>query len=198
MKPEIHAVVEVVFGDVELWFDMPPEPWPFHVRLSRAATDDEIAVIVATLSFYGSPQVERISSAEALASAFPSRLSGGLAVVGDGRTIWPGCCCGLETWQDWGRALHEGESPWTGHDPAPLVEAHEGQVCVWSDGALGSKPKSESPIVFTTAKFEAAIEKVAADIDDFVAVLRNWLQRHAPTHANKIADAFLKEFGRKG
>jgi hypothetical protein len=192
--PEIHAVAEVAAGKKGLWFELPPEPWPHLVRLSRATTDDEVSLVVATLCCYGRSQTEPADSAEKLVSAFPSILPGGFAVVGNGRTIPPSCCCGLETWHDWSRVLSGGESPWTGHDPSPLVEVLEGNVYVWSDGAMGNKPASESPLVFTSEQFERSVRKAAADLEGFIFRLQAWLEMHAPCQARTIAEKFRNAF----
>lgn len=192
--PQIHAVAEVAAQRDGLWFELPPEPWPPFVRLSRATTEEEVALVVATLCCYGNSQDEPMGSAEALARTFPAVLPGGFAVVGSGRTISPSCCCGLETWRDWTRVLSGGGSPWTGHDPSPLVEVLDGNVNVWSDGALGSRPPSESPMVFTSEQFEKAVQKAAADLEDFLFPLRAWLEMHAPRQASTISEKFHSAF----
>lgn len=188
--PQIHAVAEVAVERGDIWFDLPPDPWPHFVRLSPAATEEEVALIVGTLSSYGRSQSGPVRSAEDLASAFPHVLPGGFAVVGAAETIFPSCCCGLETWEEWLNVLHGGGSPWMGHDPAPLVEVLEGHVHVWSDGAMGQKPESESPLTFTSEQFDRAVRKAANDLAGFALPLRSWLE----THADRYADAILRKF----
>lgn len=192
--PKIHAVAEVARPKNELWFELPLEPWPTFVRLSRATTAEEVALVVATLCCYGRSQDGPADSAEALAKKFPAVLPGGFEVSGLGRTISPSCCCGLETWRDWTRVLSGGGSPWTGHDPSPLVEVLDGNVYVWSDGGLGSKPVAESPLKFTSEQFENAVRKAAADLEGFVFPLRAWLDIHAPRQARKVSERFHRVF----
>jgi hypothetical protein len=192
--PKIHAVVEVAARRHGLWFELPSEPWPRFVRLSRATTGEEVALVVGTLCCYGNSQDEPPSSAEALANAFPQALRGGFAVVDQGRTISPSCCCGLETWRDWTRVLSGGGSPWTGHHPSPLVEVLEGNVQLWSDGATGRKPPAESPIVFTSEQFEKAVRRAATDLEGFVFALYAWLEMHAPHQARRISENFRRVF----
>jgi len=192
--PQIHVVVEVAGRRDGLWFELPSEPWPRFVRLSRATTEEEVAFVVGTLCCYGSSPGEPARSAETLANAFPQVLPGGFAVVANGRTISPSCCCGLETWSDWTRVLSGGGSPWTGHDPSPLVEVVEGNVHVWSDGALGRGPPSESPIVFTSEQFEKAVRRAAADLEGFVFPLCAWLEMHAPHQVRRISENFRSVF----
>ncbi|MFC4310524.1 hypothetical protein ACFPN2_15645 [Steroidobacter flavus] len=125
---------------------------------------------------------------------FPKILPGGLAAVGADHTVLPSCCCGLETWKEWLNVLYGGGPPWTGHDPAPLVEVLEGKVYVWSDGAWGAKPESESPLVFTSDQFDRAVRKAANDIAGFVLPLRSWLQMHAGSSADAIVQKFTNTF----
>jgi hypothetical protein len=192
--PTIHAVVEIEVQKNGIWVDLPPEPWPQFVRLSRATPEKDVALLVGTLSSYGRLQRSAAKSAEELAATFPEALPGGFAVVGDGRTILPSCCCSLETWHDWLRVLDGGGTPWTGHDPAPLVEVAGGRVYVWSDGAMGKKPTSESPIVFTSEQFDESVRKAAADLQVFTLPLMSWLKMHAPRSASTIAEKFRDVF----
>lgn len=193
--PEIHAVVEIGVQRTDVWVDLPPEPWPYFVRLSPAATDEEVALVVGTLSCYGTSQDGPARSAEDLVRRFPRVLPGGFAVVGADQSVYPSCCCGLETWQEWLTVLYGGGSPWMGHDPSPLVEVLDGHVYVWSDGALGQKPESESPLAFTSEQFDHAVRKAANDVAGFVLPLRAWLDTHAgrsaPAIVQKFTDAFV-------
>jgi hypothetical protein len=125
---------------------------------------------------------------------FPSVLPGGFAVVGSEHTVFPSCCCGLETWSEWLKVLKGGGTPWMGHDPSPLVEVLEGNVYVWSDGALGNKPQAESPLVFTSQQFDHAVHKAAADIGGFMLPLNSWLKMHAARSAYAIAEKFKNTF----
>lgn len=193
-SPEIHAVVEVAVQREGLWVSLPPEPWPHFVRLSPATTEEEVALVVGTLSCYGRSQRSPAQSAEVLGKSFPEVLPGGFAVVGSDRTVFPSCCCGLETWADWTKVLHGGGTPWMGHDPSPLVEVLEGHVYVWSDGALGHKPESESPLTFTSDQFDHAVRRAANDIAGFVLPLRSWLETHAPRNAKAIVQRFRDAF----
>lgn len=192
--PRIHAVVEVAAARDDAWFDLPPEPWPAFIRLCRATTEDEVALVVGTLCSYGRLQESRPRSPDELVRAFPRALPGGLAVIGEGTTIFPSCCCGLEHWPEWRRVLSGGGTPWTGHDPAPLLEVLEGRVHVWSDGGIGPKPVSETPIEFTAAQFEHELAKVVSDLEGFVYPLSDWLEMHAPRQAKAIANKFTERF----
>lgn len=90
--------------------------------------------------------------------------------------------------------LYGGGTPWMGHDPSPLVEVLEGYVYVWSDGALGHKPESESPLTFTSDQFDHAVRRAANDIAGFVLPLLSWLEIHAPRSAKAIVQRFKDAF----
>lgn len=193
-KSEIQAVVEVVIDTKEMWVPLPPEPWPRFVRLSGSTSPEEVALVVGVLSSYGRADQEPAATAGSLCADFPGVLPGGLAVVSSDREIWPGCCSGLERWREWIEFLVDGQSPWTGHDPAPLVEVAGDEVHVWSDGGLlGDKP-DEIPVIFHRDAFAEALAQAGSDLEAFLAPLRAWLDTHAPSDAKEIARCFAKVF----
>jgi hypothetical protein len=193
-KPEIHAVVEVAVRTDGIWVELPPEPWPPFVRLCASTSSSDIALLVAVLSSYGHSSGAPAASAQALLDHFPAILPGGLAVVSTDRQIMPSCCCGLETWTEWTRVITLGKSPWTGHDPGPLVEVVGDQIHVWSDGAMGEKPVNETPIVLARTEFVHALEQAGKDLRAFLGPLRRWLGAHAPAQAEKLVGRFEEFF----
>lgn len=193
-KPEIHAVVEVGIPTDLKWELLPTKPWPDYVRLCGSTSSSDVALVLAVLSSYGhhGRSVETGEGwGQSLLDHFPRILPGGLAVVSAERRILPSCCCGLETWQDWRSVIAIGQSPWTGHDPAPLIEVTGTDILVWSDGGMGEKPIGESPIAFRREEFALALQQAAADLRDFRKPLRQWLGAHAPS---ALADGLVAKF----
>jgi hypothetical protein len=193
-KPEIHAVVEVAIRPEGIWVQLPPQPWPDFVRLWQSTTPLEVALLVGVMSSYGRTDGTAASSPEAVIKNFPNVLPGGLAVISSKRKIMPSCCCGLETWPDWKKVVSEGQSPWTGHDPAPLIEVVDDTVRIWSDGGMGEKPTGETPIAFDRRDFVHALEAVSNDLKAFLIPLRSWLHEHAPRQATKLVERFSRRF----
>ena len=188
-SPAIHAVVEVAIREECVWSAPPERPWPEFVRLWHATSGAHVSLVVGTLSSYGA----EAKSSEQLVEEFPDVLPGGLAVVTSDVEIMPSCCCGLEHWREWEQVLATGQSPWTGHDPAPLVERTRDGVLVWSDGGMGPKP-SERPIAFTTEEFSKALRDATNDLHEFLHPLQQWLEVHTPEQASKIVDLFKGTF----
>jgi hypothetical protein len=156
---------------------------------------EHVALLVAVLSSYGGTVTDAATSFDALLEDFPRILPGGIAVVSSDRMIVPGCCCGLESWPEWRKILTEGSIPWTGHDPAPLIEVVDDEVRVWSDGgAMGEQPNDEEPIVFGRDEFAEALKQVGQDLVGFLIPLRGWLDEHAADHAEGIARCFEERF----
>jgi hypothetical protein len=167
--PQIHVVVRSGWTAGRTLFELPSEPWPRFGATLTSNDGGRGAFVVGTLCCYGSSPGE------------PARFRRDI-----GQCVFPKCCLEDLRWSPtagryrraaaaaWkpgaiGRAfLSGGGSPWTGHDPSPLVEVVEGNVHVWSDGALGRGPPSESPIVFTSEQFEKAVRRAAADLEGFV------------------------------
>jgi hypothetical protein len=192
--PELHAVVEVGARPNELWFELPREPWPRFVRLWRSTPNEHVALFFATASTYGRSTPEAAASIAGVLADFPRVLPGGIAVVASERTIVPSCCCGLETWREWRKVLTDGQSPWIGHDPAPLVEAHGDEIRIWSDGGMGEKPMDETAIVITRGDFTRALEAVTCDLEGFLVPLRAWLDHQAPRESAEFVSRFKDAF----
>lgn len=193
-EPAIHAVVEVGIREAGLWVELPAKPWPDFIRLWGSASPSDVAFFLAVLSSYGRSDDVAAGSADELLSDFPDILPGGLAVISSTRNIMPSCCCGLEHWSEWKRVLQDGQSPWTGHDPAPLVEVVGDQVRVWSDGGMGGQPEETVPVTFSRADFAQALAAAETDLKDFLGPLRSWLDTNAPQHASQIIQRFNTAF----
>lgn len=187
-------VVEIGARVGRLWFEPPTEPWPRFVRLWGATPRDHVELFLVVASTYGRAGREPAASVDDVLADFPHVLPGGIGVVLDERAIMPSCCCGLEHWSEWRRFLTTGQSPWTGHDPAPLVEACDDVVQVWSDGAMGEKPSHERPITFSRSEFELAVDAAAQDLHDFLKPLRAWFNVHAPQASAKFVSKFAASF----
>ena len=125
-------------------------------------------------------------------------IPGGIAVMDTvtGREITPGCCAGLEEWQQWLEFERTGESPWMGHEPDPWLERTDDHVRVWSHGNLAEGDYGE-PFAFdmTLDELRAGLESVSRDLVAFSKVLRRWAQEYAPFVADQLVDRFLLEFG---
>ena len=186
---EIAVVVEVNINADLAWVPLPPRPWPTHVHLRRAANDRDVALFFGTLC----SSTRSATSVRDLLTNFPQVLSGGVAVVAHQREVLPSCCCGLEHWREWQKVLPTGESPWTGHDPAPLVERTTDAVLVWSDGGMGGKP-NEDPVVFTHQDFERALHQASDELFGFLAPLEAWLKGVTPEHAQSVVHQFSGAF----
>jgi hypothetical protein len=189
--PEIHAVVEVGIPTYLEWDLLPAKPWPDYVRLCGSTSSSDVALVLAVLSYYGRSVETGEGWGQSLVDNFPRILPGGLAVVSTESRVMPSCCCGLETWPDWRNVIAIGQSPWMGHDPAPLIEVAGTEILVWSDGGMGEKPIAESPIAFPREEFELALQRAADDLCEFRKPLRQWLGAHAPL---ALVDALVAKF----
>jgi hypothetical protein len=191
-SPRIHAVVEIAIDEECNWIDLPLKPWPRYVRLWQETEPEGVALLLGTLSSYGRESTAR--SAEDLTKEFPTVLPGGFAVVDQARLIAPGCCCGLETWNEWLDVLATGRSPWMGHDPDPFVEILADNVNIWPDGGAGNRQQDAAPIVFSKVEFAAAVRAAALDLTKFEEPLFRWLGVHATRYKEAIANQFRESF----
>ncbi len=184
-------VVEVRWRDSP--FDWAPsnagKDW---VELGAETSDDDVALIVATLASYNRV-VSSGSIAEvthALESAQTMVLQGGLMARSGDFEIAPSCCCGLETWREWYAVKPNGSSPWLGHDPSPWVDCKTDAAVMWADGDLGDQsPKMSVPY----GELEGARHAASNALEGFKVRLSDWLAAHAPQStglAHRFAEAF--------
>jgi hypothetical protein len=192
--PELHVVVEIGTRPERLWFHPPADPWPHFVRLWGSSTVSEVELFLVVASTYGRASGSPASSIAEVLAEFPDVLPGGIGAILDGQSVMPSCCCGLESWPEWQEVLITGQSPWTGHDPAPLVEVDDFAVRVWSDGGMGEKPSDEAPITFTRSAFELAVAEAAHDLREFLKPLDAWFKVHAPHASQEFAAKFAARF----
>ncbi len=190
----LEAVFEVSSPDDEplmRWADMPASIPPYTlVRLSAAADAAVVGAFFASLVSYN--QIEPADSPAATFAALRQSdlvLAGGLRIIGaQGRSIGPGCCCGLETWRDWATLLASGESPWLGHDPAPWAERTESVVRVWADGGLSDRPPGGDYIEIERQRFHDDLRQVQEDLAGFLARAREWATALGYQDADALVD----------
>jgi hypothetical protein len=195
---QIVPVVERPYGVKAFWLPLPQEPWPPFVKLSGAAPDTDVALVVYQLCTYGAASEEPMSSSELLA-AFPDALPGGLAVLEGDEAVYPSCCCGLEEWKAWMDMLETREAPWLGHDPWPWIELGDNNVTIWSDGGMDHTKGEATPHISTTLEGMAAgLRQVHPILRDFAERMRSVLRRAAVIEADAIAARFIKEFAGPG
>ena len=172
------------------WAQSNPEKgW---VELSADCSDDDVALVVATLASYN--QVASSGSisevARALESAQTMVLPGGLMARSGDLEVAPSCCCGLESWREWYGVEPDGSSPWLGHGPSPWVDCKSDVAVIWADGDLGD----QSPKVSVTyAEVDGARRAANDALKGFHGRLADWLAAHAPQSqglSRRFADAF--------
>jgi hypothetical protein len=59
---------------------------------------------------------------------------------------------------------------------------------------LGETPFGEQPLVFSRSDFVHALNRAIKDLDDFLPLLRRWLDRHAPDRAKGLTARFKSRF----
>lgn len=162
------------------------------VELGAGSSDDDVALVVATLASYN--RVATSGSIPEVALALESEqtmvLPGGLMARSGDFEIAPSCCCGLESWREWYGVKPGGSSPWLGHGPSPWVECKSEAAVMWADGDLGD----QSPKMSVSYEEVEAARNAASDaLSSFETRLSDWLAAHAPQSqrlARRFADAF--------
>jgi hypothetical protein len=195
----LTAVVERTNADAPLPWPVLPEGAPWDVRLTGAASEEEVGSVVLQLAQYNKIVVAGRTAEEILADVVAAEslvLPGGIAARDDtGREISPGCCAGLEEWREWLAFESTGMSPWMGHEPDPHLEREGDTVRLWSHAELAQGDYGE-PFAFEMRlpEFRQAIAGVQDGLRAFLAVLGAWAQRHAPGAAVALTARFDRAF----
>ncbi|MFD6950648.1 hypothetical protein A6A08_03945 [Nocardiopsis sp. TSRI0078] len=107
----------------------------------------------------------------------PSIAPGGLRLrhTGNGITLSPGCCCGLEDWREW-LFLLDGDLPWTGHSPDPRMEHHGDTVRIWPD----EDDATGVPLVLPLAELPGLLRSAQREMTAFLTLVERWAGHHAP------------------
>ncbi|GAA1032058.1 hypothetical protein GCM10009557_29280 [Virgisporangium ochraceum] len=176
MAITLRAVLETPYTEPNPvpWTVATPEPGSW-LTLDGSCGDAEAGLFVAVVADYNSLPPDGLAGAGHLIAP------GGLLLADtDTIEIVPGCCCGLEDWRDWARALHVPESPWLGHDPTPGMSFGD-RITVWQDtGSPGNDaPVAGGPhIAVSRAELTGMLAGVDRDLTAFAAVLAAWAARH--------------------
>lgn len=179
--------------------EVPEVPWPVAERppygwlvLSGAVTPDEVGLVVAALAHSAKPP--RGTAAEmlrAIASDEGLLLYGGVRVRdGAGHEVVPGCCSGVVYWREW-MLLGEGHAPWMGHDPGGWVEHRADAVLVHADEKMPA-----DTIVIPRPELPRLLDGLRADMEGFLAHVREWAMEIAPEEADGFTDAIDRAFVR--
>jgi len=134
--------------------------------------------------------IERVAQADSLIAP------GGLMVrdTDAGLAVTPGCCCGLEDWQEWNQVA-AGQSPWLGHSPEPWVEYLGPIVRVWPDGGGAEVPPTGArPIEIPVGDLPRLIASAHRQFQDFLDLLGPWALPLAGTSADSLGPALATHF----
>jgi len=159
-----------------------PVPWPVAtfapgawLTLDGTCGDPEAGLFAALVADYNGIPPGEPATAEHLIAP------GGLILTDAATTeIVPGCCCGLENWRDWARALTDREPPWLGHDPTPTMSVGD-RITVWQDtGPPGDHPplSAGQHLTLTRGHLAHLLQGVQHDLTAFTTVFAAWAARH--------------------
>jgi len=184
-------------------------PGPRDLALSGELTPADIGTAIAVIAVYNHDHItppgeeddhpaparliQRITQAESLIAP------GGLRVrdTATGLTVNPGCCCGLEDWQEWNQAA-AGQSPWLGHSPAPWTEYLGHAIRVWPDGgdepAGAAPPAGVLPIEIPASDLPRLIASAHQQLQRFLDLLEPWALPLAGSAAGSLAPALATHF----
>ncbi len=197
MSKRLEAVVEIYgIENFNAW-DTEKNSEKF-LRLWENTTLNEAGSIIAQIARYNGIEIN--NKKETIINSFLNEESlvvgGGLKFVDGEKKINPGCCCGLESWDECLQITPERCGLWLGHNPAPYIEFLEEERIyrIWSDVKANGRPESIFYIDFKIDEFNEAVKNVSQDLRDFLIVLKHWADKIAPNQSDKLVETFKTHF----
>lgn len=198
---QMQAVIEAPYYEGEFscpWAIVKFEPYSM-MRLHGLMTYPEIGLVFAQLAKYNKIELtgDRLTVLKQVVAAESLVLPGGIQIISDSHeTIFPSCCCGLETWREWIDFLKTGQTPWLGHDPSPFVENRGDVIRIWSDGGMGTVSDAFY-IDVSRDRFAKALILVEQDLQAFLPLIESWAQEVGCTESTKLSQKFDEGFNVK-
>ena len=141
MLKRLEAIVEISsLEDFNAW-EVKKEMFSI-IRLSKETTELEARTVIAEIAAYGSDRDINKQPYEIINDLVNDEcliVGGGLKIVDGEKEIYPGCCCGLESWDEWLEISPENFGLWLGHDHSPHIKfLPEKQFYrIWANGGMG-------------------------------------------------------------
>ncbi|MFV5997458.1 hypothetical protein ACNPQM_34990 [Streptomyces sp. NPDC056231] len=103
--------------------------------------------------------------------------------------VEPGCCNGLETWQDWLDVLDGTGCSYFGHDPSSVAE-RVGDIVRLKLDAHGT---DGSPVIeLSVDQVRRLVAGAQQDLRDFLSLAGTWAEQHLPAHAATVTAALAR------
>ena len=196
--PKLEAVVEGIY-------ELDEFPWPQakclapdYMWVHPAMSDEEIGFVIGQFITCEvlHKRLDARSMLQTILKADELILRGGLRVIDEknGLVINPGCCCGLENWNEWLDVPFGKCEIWTGHDPESLIELNDGKIKIWQDRSLKNEVES---IEFTVDELIKGLKNVKKDLTDFLHRLGQWTKFIKPGLENQVVSHFAKSMNIK-
>jgi hypothetical protein len=194
-KKTVEAIVRV--ENVRLKDVSPPwsitisDSWFTDVRIYPGISDEEIGLVMLAACLSSSGEIIRETASDTLAALVTDEgfvLSGGLLFRENGEVkVSPGCCGGLESWNEWFSAAHGNTHIWTGHSPESLVEIDSGIIKIWHD----REDKDDNySIEFSAPEMIEKLQNVELDLKNFLFRLAQWTKYIEPGLESEVVRHF--------
>ena len=169
--------------------DVQQEQYEYFVPLTSSTSHDLILNFFKVLTRYnlGVDVPSNIQEALNLMIAHEDNFiaPGGLIARENTFILFPGCCCGLEAWREWGQ-LHQGaNSPWLGHDPDPWIDISN-EIPILHNGNSAAPKQLKT----TYEDIKSAFEKSEKELEAFTKNFESYLRRQ---ELGKV-DVFIRKF----
>jgi hypothetical protein len=184
---------------------------PGYLALSGELAPADVGTVIAVIAVYNRGRItppgeedddhpaparliQRIAQAESLIT------SGGLRVrdTDTGLTVDPGCCHGLEDWQEWNQVAAR-QSPWLGDSPAPWTEHLGHAIRVWPGDCEelprdAAPPAGIPPIEILVSDLPRLVASACRQLQGFLDLLEPWALPLAGSAAGSLGPALATHF----
>lgn len=106
--------------------------------------------------------------------------------------IPPGCCCGLESWREWGNLLR-GEPVWLGHDPDTELLPTAGGVRLRQE-THRTPPMQANEVEIPLDDLPDLLASAHLHLREFLHLVRGWAGETVPAAADRLVAVLDENF----
>lgn len=190
----LKPVVQMPFSerDTELPWEVAKFPPGHFLPLSEKLSLPEVGAVVALLLRYNRLMESRNldTSLHEIINAKSLVIPGGIGVYKEEKiSLFPGCCCGLESWRQWEQFLSTDDDPWCGHDPEMFFKKTESNIQI--DQTIN---KSKCTVKISITHYQKQLREVETSLSNFCYLLEAWGYDLGFNEISRVVSQFAKSF----
>ena len=191
--------MDVIFEPVfeREYFDAKKYNWPTKplgetannliIVIDGDASDEDIGAFISSLLHFNNIELFDEPFLNSLILKGETALVGGIQVRKGKKSIYPSCCCDMNSITEWEDCILNKQGIWFGHDPSPEMSFDSNIINLWSDE---ESFKDRFLIQFTEKEALLGIKKVFNKLKEFVNRIGEWSETYTSLDRKEVERCF--------